>query len=58
MTFKSLITVAAATFLPAATSSAAIADEEVREVSAFDAITFNGASDLIITVGEEHAVVL
>jgi hypothetical protein len=52
MTFKSLITV------PAATRSAAVADEEVREVSAFDAVTFNGSGDLIITVGEEHAVVL
>lgn len=58
MTFKSLITVTAVAFLFVATTNAAVAAEETREVSDFDAVTFGGSGDITITVGEEHSVIL
>ena len=58
MNTKSLIAVAAITFLSAVAGDVAVAEEEVREVPAFDAVLFGGSGDLKITVGEEHSVVL
>ena len=58
MALKTLITasVFVAPFFIVATP--ARASEEARELPAFDAVTFGGAGDLFITVGEEQSVVL
>jgi hypothetical protein len=58
MNSKSVVVLAAIAFLSAVIGDVAVAEEEVREVSAFDAILFAGPGDLKITVGEERSVVL